>query len=178
MSFNLWFKPFCLWACFFTSSGLATQFVPLSIEELADKADIVVQGTVQSKTCARDDKGRIFTRVELAVSETWKGPLSTNLSIFQSGGILGEDGAMIPGQAAYEIGEEVVAFLVRNSRGEAVTLGLAHGKFHIGKDLKSGEKFAGNIFHAGNARRMSNGANPSPPLKLADLKRRALQRTP
>ena len=85
---------------------------------------------------------------------------------------------MIPGQANYEIGEEVVAFLVLNSRGEAVTLGLAHGKFHVWKHPETGEKLARNIFHGGGPLQVPRQPNTAAksPLTLADLKRLALER--
>src|SRR5690242_3530988 len=126
----------CLLILSLTVALRATHFAPLSVEELSSASDVIVQGIVQSKTCARDDAGRLFTKIELAVSETWKGTASARFAIIQSGGILGEEGAMIPGQADYEIGEEVVAFLVLNPRGQSITLGLAHGKFHVWKDAK------------------------------------------
>ena len=157
----------------------ATQFRPLSIEQLASRSDVVVHGTVTSKTCQRDPEGRIFTKVELAVAETWKGPASTNLTIVQSGGILGEEAALVAGQADYQIGEEVVAFLVLNARGEAVTLGLAHGKFHVWQDPATGEKLARNIFHghSGQGAGPANGSQASAQgkarLTLAELKRQA-----
>ena len=44
-------------------------------------------------------------------------------------------------------GEEFVAFLVFNPRGEPVTIGLAQGKFHVWRDPQTGEKFANNLFH-------------------------------
>jgi len=176
-------KPLCLVALLWASGppGNATRFVPLSIEEIRDKADVIVQGVVQSKTCARDADGRIFTRIEMAVTETWKAPttLSTNVSIVQSGGILGEEGAMVAGQANYEIGEEVVAFLVANPRGELVTFGLAHGKFHVSKHPKTGEKFAQNIFHGARTPENASLSGSTPrALSLSELKRRVLERKP
>ena len=153
--------------------SLATRFIPLSIEELAAAADLIVQGTVQSRTCARDAEGRIFTRVELAASETWKGKASAKVSVVQSGGVLGEEAATVPGQADYDVGEEVVAFLALNARGEPVTLSLAQGKFHVWKDGKTGEKFARNIFHGGGGEFDARGAAAR--LTVAELKRRALQ---
>lgn len=178
---SLSFGLVCLLALFsLAGPALATRFVPLSIEELSRSASIIVQGTVRSKTCARDPGGSIFTKVELAVIETWKGQTGTNLTIIQSGGILGEEGAVIPGQANYEIGEEVVAFLVLNSRQEAITLGLAHGKFHVWKHPETGEKLARNIFHGGGplqSPRQQNALAKSS-LTLVDLKRCALERKP
>src|ERR1051326_1931357 len=150
----------------------ATQFIPLSIDELTAKADLIVHGTVGSKTSARDFQGRIFTRVELAVNEFWKGRPSTNLNILLSGGILGEEAAVVPGQADYEIGEEVVVFLALNPRGEPVTLGLAQGKFHLWQDAATGEKLARNLFHG---RGRQQAARPGGPLTLAELKREVLK---
>src|SRR5206468_54907 len=101
--------------------------------------------TVLSKSCQRDPSGRIFTKVELQVAETWKGSLTTNrISIVHGGGILGDQKTTVSGQVDYGIGEEVVAFLVLNPRGEAVTLGLSQGKFHIRRDRGTGERLAHN----------------------------------
>src|SRR5437867_8643817 len=107
-----------------TCSLHAVQMEPLSIEQLAQESALVVQGTVRSKSCQRDPAGRIFTKVELQVAETWKGSLTTNrISIVHGGGVLGGERSIVSGQVDYGIGEEVVAFLVLNQRGEAVTLG-------------------------------------------------------
>ncbi len=156
--------PLCGLIFALASSLPATQFIPLSIDELATRADLIVHGVMQSKTCARDSQGRNFTRVELAVNEVWKGRPSTNLTILLSGGILGEEAAVVPGQADYQIGEEVVVFLAVNPRGEPVTLSLAQGKFHIWQEAATGEKLARNLFHG-----------PRGPLTLAELKRQALK---
>ena len=51
-----------------------TQFVPLSLAELIRQSELVVQGVVRAKTCQQDESGRIYTRVEIEVSEVWKGP--------------------------------------------------------------------------------------------------------
>src|SRR5438034_10234483 len=104
-------SPFCLklrilcLAYLFASRLCATQFIPLSIEEISSQADLIVRGTVQSKKCARDKEGKIFTTVFLTVSESWKGQARTKLVIVQAGGILGDEGMDIPGQADYQAGE-------------------------------------------------------------------------
>lgn len=180
MRFKLWVGLCFALAFWRPGVSPATQFVPLSIDQLRESSDIIVQGIVQSKTCARDSERGLHTKVELSVTETWKGSARTNLVIFQSGGVLGEEGAMIPGQAEYAIGEEVVAFLVLNSRGEAITLGLAHGKFHVWRHPKTGEKLARNIFHgrAVNPAEANLAPPGNAPLTVAELKRRALERKP
>jgi len=130
----------------------ATQYLPLSIAELTDHADLVIQGTVASKTCLRDEAGRIYTRVELTVMEIWKGSLTTNRCIIAlASGILGDEGVAASGEATYEVGEEVVAFLVLNHRSEGVTIGLIQGKFAVTVEPGTGAKLARNIFHGGHS---------------------------
>ena len=141
-------------AAFTLASSLrAGLMTPLSIEELVLKAGLIVQGKVLAKTCERDHAGRIFTRIDLEVAEVWKGSWSAApLRVVHGGGTLGEERSIVSGQVEYSIGEEVIGFFVINSRGEAVTLGLTQGKFHVWPDAKTGEKRAANPFHGGGDR--------------------------
>lgn len=133
----LWILPVC-----------GAQFVPLTLAELTAKADLVVRGKVRSLTGAEDDAGRVFTRVELEVAEVWKGPRQPAvLEVVHGGGSVGKKRVVVSGQVQYRPGEEVVAFLVFNPRGQAVTLGLAQGKFQVWADPQTGEKLAANLFH-------------------------------
>jgi hypothetical protein len=126
----------------------AVVMVPIEIEAMAERAQLIVQGTVLTKTCQRDTAGRIFTKIELQISEVWKGTFSgRQLQIIHGGGTLGEERSMVSGQVEYDPGEEVVGFFVINDRGEAITLGLAQGKFHVWQDQTTGEKLAANLFH-------------------------------
>lgn len=153
----------------------ATQYVPLSIAELTDRADLVIQGTVASKTCLRDEAGRIYTKVEMTVTGVWKGSLATNRFIIAlASGILGDQGVAVSGEAAYDVGEEVVAFLVLNHRGEGVTIGLIQGKFEVTVEPTTGAKLARNIFHGGHTgiqaqRQIQAGLAPTH-LTVTDLK--------
>ena len=137
---------FALWGMWCVSTGFATQFLPLPIEELARSADVVLRGEVISRRCDRDARGRLTTHIELAVSEVWKGPPTGRFTVVQAGGTLGEERQTIIGQAEYRIGEEVVAFLAVNRFGEGVTLGLAHGKFSLTRSPE-GELRAQSAFH-------------------------------
>lgn len=137
-----------LWFLSYPGLLRADQFIPLSLPELAGKAELVVLGSILSKTCQQDDAGRIFIRVELQVTEVWKGAVSSKiLTVVHGGGILGSRGVAVSGQVDYAVSEEVVAFLVRNVRGEAVTLGLAQGKFHVSQDPRTSVKTVHNLFH-------------------------------
>jgi hypothetical protein len=148
-------------SCVLLAAGLllsvpATLFAPLMrpmpIEELRDKAQLIIRGTVRSKTVEREADGQIVTRVELAVTETWKGkPAPARYFIMQTGGVLGDEITSVSGQEQYDIGEEVIAFLVFNHRGEGVTLGLSQGKFQVFEDPQTREKRARNAFHGRGA---------------------------
>jgi hypothetical protein len=144
--------------CLISLSLQATIFVPLALEELAQRAEIILQGTVVSKACLKDPEGRIYTRIEFAVSEVWKGNLPTNtFAIVQAGGTVGDERTVVDGEATYEVGEELVSFLRLNQRGEGVSIGLCQGKFDVWKDSSTGEKFAYNLFHG----RSKDGGSPS-----------------
>jgi hypothetical protein len=163
----------------------AVDFQPLSIEALSARADWVVQGKVLSKTCLRDPAGRIYTRVELDVLDVWKGTTpSRPLRIVHGGGVLGDEQARVSGQVDYGLGEEVVAFLVRNTRGEGVTVGLMQGKFHVWAE--GGIQFAASPFHgtaqqepASPARTRENGSvvTAAHGIELGALKKRVLVST-
>src|SRR5882672_7341753 len=79
---------------------------PMTVEELAQSADVILHGTVVSKTVQRDAEGRIYTSVELNIHEVWKGNLSRkDFRLVYGGGVLGEDHAGSSAQVEYEIGE-------------------------------------------------------------------------
>ena len=158
--------------------GQAASQVPLSIETLAAKADAVVHGKVVRMTCQRDDAGRIFTKVHLQIIEQMKGrSRGGTLVIVQGGGVLGRRIARSPLQPKYRVGAEVVVFVMFNSRGEAVTLGLNQGKFDVANQPKSGLATVRNPFH-GLAKRddpravVKRALGQAKPLTLAGLKRR------
>lgn len=158
----------------------ALNVVPMTIAQLAAQADLVVFGTVRSKTCLRDDRGRIHTRVELVVAEAWKGtPSGSVITVVHGGGVLGEERVVIPGQVEYEIGAEVVGFFVINGRGEAVTLSLSQGKFEVWRDAVTGERHARNPFHGADnpserTRKASDATAPAP-LPLIALKQMVVE---
>ena len=128
----------------------ADQLVPLTIQQLTDHSQLIIQGAVLSKSCQRDPAGRIYTKVELEVRDVWKGALTNRIfTVVHSGGILGVRKATVSNQVEFDIGEEIVAFLVVNQRGEGVSLGLAQGKFHVWQE--SATQFVCNPFHGSPA---------------------------
>ena len=114
----------------------------LSIKRLTAEAALVVHGTVASKTIQRDSAGLIITEVAVKVLEVWKGEFKEpTLPVVHTGGILGDQGARVSGQAKYAPGEEVILFLVPSKEGKFATVGMASGKFNVSLD-PSGSRIA------------------------------------
>lgn len=161
----------------------STLMVPLSIAELTRESDLVVHAKVVSLTTSKT-AGGIITRVRVDILDVWKGTHSGNrLEITLWGGVLGTTRVTVDGQAEYRPGEEIVAFLKFNQRKEAVTVGLAQGKFVVWINPISGEKEVYNPFHGrtGITEKRRNNGDPESAvesldaLSLNELKRRVIQ---
>lgn len=159
--------------------ALATLMVPLSISKLAAESDLIVHCKVISITTTLDADRRIVTRVLTEITETWKGQHpGSRLQVVLAGGTLGTKQVLVDGQPQYRPGEEVVLFLKFNQRKEAVTVGLAQGKFVVWTNPETGRKEVYNPFHGrtvtGATKSQGQDSQPAagePPLSLADLKR-------
>ncbi len=150
----------------------ATQMIPLSIEQLSDKAEVIVRGVVTSKLTKRIGEKGIYTQVELKVEDSWKGATGKpHITIAQAGGVLGETIQNIPGQAVFKVGEEVVIFGVWNQRQEAVVLGLSQGKFNVAPTTDGKAKHCYSIFHGRpESTTSAKRAHWKPPLLISNLK--------
>ena len=155
----------------------ASPVLPLPIDRLATESEVIIHGTVTGLSVQRDPEGRIFTKVTLDIREAWKGhPEGRPFTIVHSGGILGNRWTTTDGEVQFKLAEEVVVFLVVNSRGEGVTVGMNQGKFKVHRDEASDQAFAYNLFHG------SRPAKPGTqkgyrfptqlPITLESLKRR------
>lgn len=150
----------------------ADDAIPMSVADLTRHADLIVLGKVEGKEIKRDAQQRIFTEVRLAVQEVWKGdPKKPLLTVVHGGGILGGQKAAVTGQVSYEPGELVVGFYVWNERGEAVTLSMSQGKFHVTQN-PDGDTEVANPFLGRPARETTAAAASQalPKLTLESLK--------
>jgi hypothetical protein len=149
----------CCALIFSAAAARADQMIPLPIAELTSEADIVLQGKVLSTTVKRDPEGRIYTSVDLLVEDVWKGHVTANhFTLVRGGGVLGLEVSEVSGEVDYEVGEELVSFMVLNQRGEGVSIGLSQGKFFVTHDAASGEKLVHNRFHG------LHPSEPNPPV--------------
>ncbi len=128
----------------------AGPLIPIPIDRLTTESDLVVHADVIGKSVQKDEQGRIYTKIDLEVHEYWKGqPRTKALTVVHSGGILGNQWSTANGEVSYKLGEEVVVFLILNSRGEGVTKGMLQGKFLIQHDATGKKKYARSLFHGG-----------------------------
>lgn len=92
---------------------LLTTALPVTPEELRDHSDLVVVARVGART-SRWEAGRIYTRVQLEVLDTWKGRTDgTLLDVDLLGGVVGHIGQTVSGEARLVQDETVLLFLVQ-----------------------------------------------------------------
>jgi hypothetical protein len=120
----------------------ALTVVPLSDEQLAKKAEIIVVGRVLSAHYEVDTKDkRPYTFIHVQVTETLKGKnVSRELTLKTLGGIGPKMGMQVPGAADFYRNEETLLFLERRSDGSLLPIGLSIGKYPIYRELESGKK--------------------------------------
>ena len=125
------------------SLAQATVVKDESIETMTAHAHSVVRGTVRSVQPMLDEHAKIWTYVEVAVTETLKGDVPRLLLVKQPGGELGGKGQWVAGVARFEPGQDCVLFLER-ATDEArvhVVYALAAGKVDFepqGADVAGG----------------------------------------
>jgi hypothetical protein len=120
----------------------ALTVLPLSDEQLAKKAEMIVVGKVLSADYDTDKKdNHPYTFVHIRVSEYLKGKNQTrDLTLKTLGGIGPKMGMYIPGAANFYRDEEVMLFLEKRTDGSLFPIGLFLGKYSIYRDHDTGRK--------------------------------------
>ncbi len=114
--------------------ALAAVARPTSVESLARSADAVIRGQVSGQWSRWAGGGRrIFTSVQVTVSEVWKGAAPPLVRIEVPGGAVGDIAQHVDAAPAFDDGEEVVVFLDRRGDDWQVH-GLALGTFRVEGD--------------------------------------------
>lgn len=110
------------------------------MEELSQKADLIVRGTVIEVTSQfTQDLTAIQTTIRVSVQEQWKGKPLSSLTFTQPGGSVGEIVEETPGLPHFQPSENVVLFLKETDAGKFAVLGGEQGVFALKTD-SSGEK--------------------------------------
>ncbi len=116
----------------------ATVMLRATLEELAKESDLVLRAEVVStEGLPTSDGKRIFTRVVLAAGEAYKGTPPPKVVVHVPGGSYGGYGQLVHGAPRFEVGEEVVVFLVKQAGSGDGTIyrvnGMAQGKLSVVK---------------------------------------------
>lgn len=131
-------------------SAQATVMVELSIEELTDRAPLIVRADVlRSDTMLeRDEHGRFVphTRTVLEVRESLRGgaALGTTVLVDEIGGTFGEYTQRIVGTPTFTRGEQVIVFLrpvgdTPEGRHRHRTVGMEQGRFEVLRPVPGAE---------------------------------------
>jgi hypothetical protein len=116
-----------------TALAHATVVVPLSLADQVGRADRIVRAHVVAMRSAYEpSRGAIFTYTELQVTETLKGAAQPTLLLRQMGGTAGGQTQLVPGDAHFGVGDDVVLFLRNDSAGPTVFLfSLAQSAYFV-----------------------------------------------
>jgi hypothetical protein len=118
----------------------ASLVVALDLPTMVDRSDHVAVVDVASVSAAWDDKHeRILTTIDLAVVETWKGPMApaAHVKVVQPGGAVGDIQMTVFGMSQFTPGERALVFL-RGAPTAASVVGMAQGKRLVRRDLATG----------------------------------------
>jgi len=113
-----------------TLPAWATSFVVPTDDELVAKSTAIVIGTSEGSFVQETD-GLIETVYEIRVERAMKGAFNAGelIRVVAFGGVLGDRGVLVPGEAHYRQGERVTAFLTRDERNRWRTTDMTLGKF-------------------------------------------------
>lgn len=130
-----------LTALLLTTVAHATIVRSMSVEQMANEADVVVHGRVTAQSSAwNETKSRIYTVTDVEVIEPIKGERAPKsvVQVRQIGGTVDGISQTIVGNAKLTVGEEVVLFLDADEKLPFhYVIGMAQGKYAV--DRASGE---------------------------------------
>jgi hypothetical protein len=117
-----------------------TQVPRMSLEEVVDASESIVQGTVVRTWADWDqDHKYIWTHYEIQVVDRLKGAAAATVVVSEPGGVVGETALQVAGTPQYEVGEQVVLFAEKTPLGYLRTCGWGQGKFRVERAPRSGK---------------------------------------
>ncbi len=127
---------------FVAPAAHATSVRPLSIDDLARDATLVVVGHSDVGE-SHWQGGRIVTRTRVQVLETWVGGTTPGdvIEVTTLGGVVGEIGQMVSGAAPLYAGERLVLFL-RAAGERLVPIELGQGVFYVARGADGVDRVA------------------------------------
>jgi len=121
--------------------------VKLSLDDLAEHADVVVHATVKSNESRWDAAQRgIWTHHTIDVAETFKGEHQAAREFVTRGGVVGDIGQHVAGSGNFAAGEEYVLFLWRDAEDRLQLVGMVQGALKVsgeGDERRARNSFRG-----------------------------------
>jgi hypothetical protein len=136
--------------------AVATMTLPLSLEQLSQRATLVFYGTVIDNRSIVEEERRLVTLTTFRVNRLVKGKTGPTHTIKQIGGTLSNGRSLhVQGVPRYDIGEEYVVFLPSASRlGFTSPLGLQQGNFMVATESDEKLVYGGGRFHPAAAKQV------------------------
>lgn len=108
----------------------ASVVVPLSLSQLVEAADLIVDATVEDVRPLVANHG-IERLVQLRIGATWKGTADPVVYVRLAGGQLGRTETRVAGVPTVQPGDRLAWFLVQHPRGGYSVLGLHQGAMRL-----------------------------------------------
>ena len=125
-----------LMAAILAAPAFATTVARLDMEQLVQRADLIVQGHVQSVYSQWDEARRlVFTYISIRVDEPLKGERRQSVLIRQVGGTAGTIQMSIAGVPQFKSGEMAIIFLKRQGDSTFQVVGMNQGLYEIIDDF-------------------------------------------
>jgi len=123
-----------------TAANATTAVARLSLDELTERSDLVVHGTVESIRFEFVPEKGPFTRIEIALDEVLAGNATgETVTVRMYGGEHDGKHTRMDGAPCLGFGEEVVLFLAANGPDTFNVVNLAEGKFAVDRSTGSAE---------------------------------------
>ena len=169
----------------------ATIVVPLTLEQMQTRSNVIVRAIVLDSTSQWDrSEKHIFTFTRLKILETYKGDNAVGeiIRIRTLGGEVGGVGMAVAGTAKFQPSEEVVVFgrIDRYDAANFQIVGMSQGKFSV-KNNPNGDAvvtadFAGLAFASTSEGKVTSieekHLSPTQSIRLSDLKSRLTEAQP
>jgi hypothetical protein len=117
----------------------ATDFAPVSLEQMVDASTMIIRGKVVRVWSEEDAHGLIWTRAEINVTESFKGRVPTTLIVDSLGGTVGEHHASVWGTSRFSANEDAFIFVEKLDNGRFSSFSMFNGKFTIRRAARDTE---------------------------------------
>jgi hypothetical protein len=115
----------------------ASTVIPPTFDELVNKAEVILQGSVtntQSMWIGEGAQRHIVTYVTFKVEDALKGDPGQTYTIRMFGGEVNGQGMAIADAPKFNVGDREIIFVENNGSQLIPLVGMMYGRFHIQKD--------------------------------------------